>query len=138
MGGQPLPTLAMEIIHGFNAEQGARVGVAGALELRRQHGAATAAMQRSLHSAALPYHYQQHARCAGAAKPGDAHRGRRADHSRQPAPQASEERRTRRSGRRRPTFPIGQPGTEGIARMPYGGALRRTARKRVELFSCGQ
>ena len=46
VGGQPSPALTMEIIHGFNAEQAARyagAGRAGALELLRQNGAATAA-----------------------------------------------------------------------------------------------
>lgn len=56
VAGQPLPTLTMEIIHGVNAEQAARyagAGRAGALELLRQNGAATAALLRSLSNAQL-------------------------------------------------------------------------------------
>ena len=56
VGGQPLPALTMEIIHGFNAEQAARyagAGRAGALEMLRQNGAATAAMLRTLSDAQL-------------------------------------------------------------------------------------
>ena len=56
VGGQPLPALTMEIIHGFNADQAARyagAGRAGALEMLRRNGAATAAMLRSLSDAQL-------------------------------------------------------------------------------------
>jgi uncharacterized damage-inducible protein DinB len=56
LGGQPLPPLTMEIIHGINAEQAARyagTGRAGALEMLRQNGAATAAMLRTLSDAQL-------------------------------------------------------------------------------------
>ncbi len=56
LGGQPLPPLTMEIIHGFNAEQAARyagAGREGALELLRQNGTATAAMLRTLSDAQL-------------------------------------------------------------------------------------
>jgi len=56
VGGQPLPALTMEIIHGVNAEQAARYAGAargGALELLRQNGAATAALLRTLSDAQL-------------------------------------------------------------------------------------
>ncbi len=56
LGGQPLPPLTMEIIHGANAEQAARyagAGRTGALEMLRQNGAATAAMIRTLNDAQL-------------------------------------------------------------------------------------
>jgi hypothetical protein len=56
LGGQPLPPLTMEIIHGINAEQAARyarAGRAGAIEMLRQNGAATAAMLRTLSDAQL-------------------------------------------------------------------------------------
>jgi DinB superfamily len=56
LGGQPLPPLTMEIIHGFNAEQAARyagAGREGALEMLRQNGTATAAMLRTLSDAQL-------------------------------------------------------------------------------------
>ena len=56
LGGQPLPALTMEIIHSMNAEQAARyagAGRAGALDLLRQNGAATAAMLRGLSDAQL-------------------------------------------------------------------------------------
>jgi hypothetical protein len=51
-----LPALTMEIIHGFNAEQATRyagAGRAGALELLRQNGAATAALLRTLSDSQL-------------------------------------------------------------------------------------
>jgi hypothetical protein len=53
---QPLPPLTMEAIHGFNDQQAARyvgAGRAGALELLRQNGAATAALLRGLSDAQL-------------------------------------------------------------------------------------
>ncbi|MEO7912895.1 MAG: DinB family protein [Roseiflexaceae bacterium] len=56
VGGQPLPALTMEILHGLNAAQATRyagAGRAGALELLRQNGAATAAMLRTLSDAQL-------------------------------------------------------------------------------------
>jgi hypothetical protein len=56
VGGQPLPALTMEIIHGVNAEQAARyagVGRAGTLEMLHQNGAAIAAMLRTLSDAQL-------------------------------------------------------------------------------------
>ncbi|MEO7911039.1 MAG: hypothetical protein ABIV47_15455, partial [Roseiflexaceae bacterium] len=56
VAGQPLPALTMEILHGLNAEQAAHsagVDRAGALELLRQNGAATAALLRSLSDAQL-------------------------------------------------------------------------------------
>ena len=51
VSGQPLPALTMEMIHGFNAEQAAHyadAGRAGALEMLRQNGTATAALLRTL------------------------------------------------------------------------------------------
>jgi uncharacterized damage-inducible protein DinB len=56
VGGQPLPALTMEDIHGLNAEQAAHsagVGRAGTLEMLRQNSAATAALLRSLSDAQL-------------------------------------------------------------------------------------
>jgi hypothetical protein len=53
---QPLPSLTMENIHGFNAEQVARyagVGREAALELLRQNAIATADMLRNLSNAQL-------------------------------------------------------------------------------------
>jgi hypothetical protein len=53
---QPLPSLTMESIHAFNAEQVAQyasVGRAGTLELLRQNGADSAALLRTLSDAQL-------------------------------------------------------------------------------------
>ena len=56
VGGQPLPPLTMDIIHGVNAEEAARyagAGRTGAVEMLRQNGTATAGILRNLSDAQL-------------------------------------------------------------------------------------